>query len=523
MSLLVTFNGANYTLPTTGEVGWGSNLDSYLVAIAAGCLQKTGGSFTLSAETDFGASFGLKSLYYKSRSSNIASTGILRLGVADSIDWRNNANSADLSLAINGSDQLTYNGVAIGGSGIYTANRAVITDGSGNLGVSATTSTELGYVSGVTSAIQTQLNTKIDTAGTGLSKTGTTLALSIPVSVANGGTNASSFTAYSVICAGTTPTGAFQNVSGVGLSGQVLTSSGPAALPTWTNVAGTGTVNSGTAGRLSLYPASTNTVSDTYIQNSHNIVILIATQATRSSNLTLTIPNPGDAVTAANFVLSEGTQTVNTALTLGSILTAANGNATNPGINLGDVLTGFYRSALNEISFSSNSIQQFKFTSIGDIVGVGSGVLNWSNTKYQVSGNQMYPITNIVQVTTTSVTTTSSTSYVTTALSAVITPKFSTSKVLVTISTMVQISQSDSAYLTIRRNGINIASVDSFTFATNPTGTAISYPVSISFYDNPASTSAQTYTLMLKSFGGNSVSVNVGSNTGVIILTEIAQ
>lgn len=42
-----------------------------------------------------------------------------------------------------------------------TANRVVVTDGSGNDSASTITSTELGYVSGVTSAIQTQLNAKI--------------------------------------------------------------------------------------------------------------------------------------------------------------------------------------------------------------------------------------------------------------------------------------------------------------------------------------------------------------------------
>lgn len=51
--------------------------------------------------------------------------------------------------------------------------------------------------------------------------------------VANGGTGDTSFTAYSVICGGTTTTGALQNVSGVGTSGQVLTSNGASALPTW--------------------------------------------------------------------------------------------------------------------------------------------------------------------------------------------------------------------------------------------------------------------------------------------------
>jgi hypothetical protein len=51
--------------------------------------------------------------------------------------------------------------------------------------------------------------------------------------VAGGGTGDTSFTAYSVVCGGTTSTGALQNVSGVGTSGQVLTSNGAAALPTW--------------------------------------------------------------------------------------------------------------------------------------------------------------------------------------------------------------------------------------------------------------------------------------------------
>jgi hypothetical protein len=51
--------------------------------------------------------------------------------------------------------------------------------------------------------------------------------------VAGGGTGDTSFTAYSVICGGTTSTGALQNVSGVGSSGQVLTSNGASALPTW--------------------------------------------------------------------------------------------------------------------------------------------------------------------------------------------------------------------------------------------------------------------------------------------------
>ncbi len=48
------------------------------------------------------------------------------------------------------------------GAGAFsgTADRAVLTDGSGNLAASAVTNTELGYLSGVSGAIQTQLNAK---------------------------------------------------------------------------------------------------------------------------------------------------------------------------------------------------------------------------------------------------------------------------------------------------------------------------------------------------------------------------
>lgn len=66
--------------------------------------------------------------------------------------------------------------------------------------------------------------------------------------VSNAGTGVGSFTAYSVLCAGTTSTGAFQNVSGLGASGTVLTSNGAGVLPTWqTSSSGWGlTGNSGT-------------------------------------------------------------------------------------------------------------------------------------------------------------------------------------------------------------------------------------------------------------------------------------
>ena len=65
--------------------------------------------------------------------------------------------------------------------------------------------------------------------------------------VANGGTGATTQTAYAVLCGGTTSTGAYQSVASVGTSGQVLTSNGASALPTFqTPAAGGTTIPAGT-------------------------------------------------------------------------------------------------------------------------------------------------------------------------------------------------------------------------------------------------------------------------------------
>lgn len=51
-----------------------------------------------------------------------------------------------------------------GEGGTYTVSRAIVSDGDGALSAATTTATEIGYVNGVTSAIQTQLNAKATTS-----------------------------------------------------------------------------------------------------------------------------------------------------------------------------------------------------------------------------------------------------------------------------------------------------------------------------------------------------------------------
>lgn len=113
MSVNVTLNNTIYTIPQTDETGWGNSVTSWIQAVSSSTLQLSGGSFTLSAEVDFGSSFGLKSLYYKSRGTNPASAGILRLANTENISWRNAANNADVTLAVTALDKLAWNNVEL--------------------------------------------------------------------------------------------------------------------------------------------------------------------------------------------------------------------------------------------------------------------------------------------------------------------------------------------------------------------------------------------------------------------------
>lgn len=204
MATSVVFDGVTYFVPAFGDTGYAQgpgNMSAYWIAIASGSFQHTAGSFPLTAQANFGTSFGLTALNFTSTTANPATAGVLRLAKTDAIDWRNNANGANLPLAINGSDQLTFNGIVI------------------------------------------------STASVG------------------------------------------------------------------------GTVNTGTVGRLTLYPATGNTVDDVYTQNAFGIDVLIAAQAARSVALEYTIPNPGNAVATATFALLELAQTFTAAQTFSTAVT----------------------------------------------------------------------------------------------------------------------------------------------------------------------------------------------------------
>lgn len=181
MSEIITFplpDGADYVIPDIGDENWGQNVTDFLVAIPNGVVPRSG-TFTLTGDVSFGASFGLISQYFKSAVVNPASTGLVRLAKTDTVSWRNNANSANLSLGINGSDQLTFGGTTIptstgnltdvGTDGIVVTGGTGAVIGSGtSLAQHVSDSTHNGYLS---SADWTIFNNKISTAVTSITGT----------------------------------------------------------------------------------------------------------------------------------------------------------------------------------------------------------------------------------------------------------------------------------------------------------------------------------------------------------------
>jgi len=122
MGTSINLNATSYTIPAVGEDNWGTDVSNYLIALSTGVLSKAGGTFTLSAELDFGTNFGIKSAYYKSRGT-VSTAGILRLGNDESIGWKNQAGSANLELKANTSDLLEYDGSPILTLDLGTANQ----------------------------------------------------------------------------------------------------------------------------------------------------------------------------------------------------------------------------------------------------------------------------------------------------------------------------------------------------------------------------------------------------------------
>ena len=390
MSQNITFNGSSYTIPDVGDTDWGQNVTDYLVAIPSGALQPTGGLFSLSADVDFGANFGLESIYYKSRTANIAATGVMRLARVDSVTWRNAANSADLPLSVNALDQLTFNGIVIESDTLASANIFVGNGAGESTGVPMTG--DLGIDNAGLTAIQSGVIVDGDINGSAaiaLTKLAAMTASQMVVSDVSGFLVPSGwgFLSNNLITAseaelrfqdGTTNYISFKAPNAVttydltlpdaqGAVGEVMFNDGAGVL-TWGVTSGMGTVNSGIAGRFSYYAANGTVLSDqTALTTDGSSWVRFADGTSGAAGISF-ISDPDDGFfhdTANQIAVSiAGTKTSVFRFTG---LMVPDGTLSDPAVSFNDDPTGngIYRTGSNAWSLAAGSVRVFSVNSGG--------------------------------------------------------------------------------------------------------------------------------------------------------------
>jgi nitrate reductase alpha subunit len=136
-------------------------------------------------------------------------------------------------------------------------------------------------------------------------------------------------------------------------------------------------------------------------------------------------------------------------------------------------------------------------------------------------------VLQVVSATYNTSTSTTSTSYITTGLTASITPQSTNSKILIMAAVPMYVAGGvASGLLTVYRGATNLALTSGATqlaFAQNyNSSTANASNTNLFFLDSPATTSSTTYTIYFSSPQATSVTAFNNNNTGSIVLQEIS-
>jgi hypothetical protein len=184
------------------------------------------------------------SLYYSTTASASPAAGDLVAGelalntLDEKLYFKNSAGTVKLLASSAGTTNVSS--ITFGSTGLTpsTATTGAVTVGGtlaiANGGTGSTSTTYCSLTTNVTGTLP------IANGGTGSASTtycNLTSNVTGTLPVANGGTGRSTNTAYAVICGGTTAGGVEQSIASVGTSGQVLTSNGASALPTFQTIA----------------------------------------------------------------------------------------------------------------------------------------------------------------------------------------------------------------------------------------------------------------------------------------------
>ncbi len=243
----------------------------------------------------------------------------------------------------------TWQGTAVGGTygGTGVNNGASTITLGGSLttsGAFATTFTMTGGTSVTFPTSGTLVNSAVTTLSSlttvGALASGSLAAGFTPVTVPLGGTGISSTVAYSLLCGGTTSTSVLQSVASVGTAGQVLTSAGAGALPTWG--AGGETIVNATA-------SMGMTAGAVYMINSASLVTLTLPAVTAQGDIFTVV---GNATTAGLWRVNQNAgQTINIGTTATTTGTGGNVRAGQ----LSDCIT--IRCVVANTNFSAYGVQ----------------------------------------------------------------------------------------------------------------------------------------------------------------------
>lgn len=467
MSTPVIYNGTSYNVPAYQDTGYAQgagNLSSYLIALATGSLTLAGGTFTLTADANFGANFGLKSLYYKSRNANVAATGIIRLGSAEMICWRDNANANDLELTTNASDQLTFNGLVIATStGALNGTTLTLTATSNQMVIGTGFTTTVSFTAPAASRVYTvpdvlgaadfvlTLGTQtiggVKTFSSGVKINPTTNQLILGV------------TNTTTISATAPASSAVYTIPDVGTAADFILTTGTQTI--------TG-VKTFASSALKLQEVGSTDV------------VTVAVAALAASRI-YTVP---DAGAAASFVMTEGAQTINGTKTMSALIATLAGNMPAATFKLTGLGAG--TAAGDSLRFEQMKVVQYQS-------GTKTSAFTTTNVAFQASG-----------------------------LSCSITPTSSSNKVLVIVSAALSIvTAAQINFATIARGGTNLGGSNGLSNVSVNAANA-GCAGAMMFLDSPATTSATTYEAYIRTSGGASGDLGGANTTSSIIAIELA-